>query len=160
MFDRILRALALGAGVVLLGLLGLVLFDVVMRYALRLPFLGAYEMSELAMVLIVFLALPYCAATGGHVAVDVLAPILDRPALRWLNALIHFAGAMLMLVIAWQVTLYAMGSAARGEATNMLRIPKLPFELVTAGSAAVFAIVLLVLAWRALHGSQHPESRR
>ena len=45
MFDRFLRALALGAGAALVGLLALVLIDVVMRYALRLPFLGAYEMS-------------------------------------------------------------------------------------------------------------------
>jgi len=160
MFDRILRALALGAGVVLLGLLGLVLFDVVMRYALRLPFLGAYEMSELAMVLIVFLALPYCGATGGHVAVDVLAPFLDRPQLRWLNAMIHLAGAVLMAIIAWQSMLYAIVSGQRGEATNMLRIAKYPFELVTAASAAVFALVLLLQAWRALRPSQPPETRR
>jgi len=159
MFDRFLRALAVGAGIVLLGLLGLVLFDVVMRYALRLPFLGAYEMSELAMVLIVFLALPYCGATGGHVAVDVLSPILDRPALRWLNAAIHLAGAILMAVIAWQTTLYAIGSAQRGEATNMLKIAKYPFELVAAASSAVFAVVLLVLAWRALRSSRSEERR-
>ena len=150
MFDRFLRALALVAGAVLLALLGLVLFDVLMRYALRLPFLGAYEMSELAMVLIVFLALPYCAATGGHVAVDLLSPVLDRPGLRWLTAVIHLAGAALMAVIAWQATRYAIGSAARGEATNMLKIPQLPFELVTAACAAIFALVLLVHAWRAL----------
>lgn len=160
MFNRFLRLLALGAGAVLLGLLGLVLFDVVMRYALRLPFLGAYEMSELAMVLIVFLALPYCAATGGHVAVDVLAPILDRPALRWLTVAIHLAGAVLMVIIAWQATLYAMGSAARGEASNMLKIAKYPFELVTAASAAAFALVLLVQAWRAVRPTQQPEARR
>jgi TRAP-type C4-dicarboxylate transport system permease small subunit len=160
MFDRILRALALGAGVVLLGLLGLVLFDVVMRYALRLPFLGAYEMSELAMVLIVFLALPYCAATGGHVAVDVLAPVLDLPGLRWFTAVIHLAGAALMAVIAWQSTLYAIVSSQRGEATNMMKIAKYPFELVAAAGAAVFAIVLLLQAWRAIRPSQRPESRR
>ena len=160
MFDRLLRALALGAGLVLLGLLGLVLFDVVMRYALRLPFLGAYEMTELAMVLIVFLALPYCAATGGHVAVDVLSPVLDRPGLRWFNALIHLSGAALMLVIAWQATLYAMGSVARGEATNMLRIAKYPFELVTAACAAIFALVLLGQAWKALRPPKQPEFRR
>jgi TRAP-type transport system small permease protein len=160
MFDRFLRALALGAGAALVGLLALVLFDVVMRYALRLPFLGAYEMSELLMVLIVFLALPYCGATGGHVAVDVLAPWLDRPGLRWLNALIHVAGAVLMALIAWQATLYAMSSMARGEATNMLRIAKYPFELVTAASAAIFAIVLLLQAWRTLRPSQRPEARR
>jgi TRAP-type C4-dicarboxylate transport system permease small subunit len=150
MVDRVLRWLALGAGMVLLGLLGLVLFDVVMRYALRLPFLGAYEMSELAMVLIVFLALPYCAATRGHVAVDVLSPLLDRPGLRWLNAAIHLAGAFLMAVIAWEATRYAMGSVARGEATNMLGIPKFPFELVSAAGAALYAVVLLLQAWQAL----------
>lgn len=159
MFDRFLRALALGAGAALLGLLALVLFDVVMRYALRLPFLGAYEMSELLMVLIVFLALPYCGATGGHVAVDVLAPLLDRPALRWLNALLHLAGAVLMAIVAWQATLYAMGSVARGEATNMLRIAKYPFELVAAASALVFAVVLLVQAWQALRPSRQSETR-
>ena len=160
MFDRGLRLLALGAGMVLLGLLGLVIFDIIMRYVLRLPFLGAYEMSELLMVLIVFLALPYCAATGGHVAVDLLAPILDRPGFRWLNVLIHLAGAVLMAVIAWQATIYAFVSAARGEATNMLKIPKQPFELVTAFCAALFAIVLLVQAWRALRPPQPPDAPR
>jgi TRAP-type transport system small permease protein len=160
MFDRVLRALALQGGAVLLGLLGLVLFDVVMRYALRLPFLGAYEMTELAMVLIVFLALPYCAVTGGHVAVDVLGSILDRPSLRWLTAAIHLSGASLMTVIAWQATLYALGSGARGEATNMLKIPRLPFELVTAVSTALFAVTLVVLAWRAVRPSPPPASRR
>ena len=160
MFERFLRLLALGAGAVLLGLLALVLFDIVMRYALRLPFLGAYEMSELAMVLIVFLALPYCAATGGHVAVDVLAPVLDRRGLRWLAAAIHLAGAALMAIIAWQATLYAIVSGQRGEATNMLKIAKYPFELVTAACAAIFALVLLAHAWRALRPSRQPEPRR
>jgi TRAP-type C4-dicarboxylate transport system permease small subunit len=159
-FDRFLRWLALGAGVVLLGLLGLVLFDVLMRYALRLPFLGAYEMTELAMVVIVFLALPYCAATGGHVAVDLLAPLLDRPGWRWLTVANHLAGAALMAVIAWQATLYAIGSGQRGEATNMLGIPKLPFEFVTAFCSAVFAVVLLLHAWKALRFPRQPDGGR
>ncbi len=160
MFDRFLRALALGGGAVLLGLLGLVLFDVVMRYALRLPFLGAYEMTELAMVLIVFLALAYCGATDGHVAVDVLSPILDRPGLRWLTVATHLGGGALMALIAWQTTLYAIGSVERGEASNMLGIPKAPFELVAAAGSAAFAAVLLVQAWRALRPPRQSEARR
>lgn len=149
MLDRTLRALALGAGAVLLALLALVLFDVVMRYALRLPFLGAYEFTELAMVLIVFLALPYCAATGGHVAVDVLAPVLDRPGLRWIAVVVHLAGAALLVVIAWRTVLHAIGSAGRGEATNMMRVPHAPFELVAAAAVVLFAAVLVAQAWRA-----------
>jgi TRAP-type C4-dicarboxylate transport system permease small subunit len=150
MFDRVLRVLALGGGVVLLGLMGLVAYDVVMRYVLRLPFLGAYEMTELAMALIVFLGLPYCAATGGHVAVDVLGPWLDRPAFRWVNVLLPLAGAALTATMAWQSALYALDSHSRGEATNMLRIELFPFQLVGAASMALFSVVLLVQAWRAL----------
>ncbi len=160
MFDRVLRALALGGGGVLLGLMGLILFDVIMRYVLRLPFLGAFELTELAMVLVVFFALPYCAATGGHVAVDVLSPVLDRPGLRWLTAIVHFTGAMLLLVMAWQAMLFAIGSGKRGEATNMLEIPKLPFELVTAVSTALFAVILLLQAWRALRPHEQADTRR
>lgn len=150
MFDRSLRALALGGGAVLLGLMALIAFDVVMRYVLRLPFLGAYEMTELAMALIVFLGLPYCAATGGHVAVDVLSPVLDRPALRWVAVAIHLAGAALTAIMAWQSALYAFTSRSRGEATNMLKIELWPFELLTAASLALFSAVLLVQAWKAL----------
>jgi TRAP-type C4-dicarboxylate transport system permease small subunit len=148
MFERFLRALAIGGGVVLLGLMGA--FDVVMRYGLRIPFLGAYEMTELAMALIVFLALPYCAITEGHVAVDVLGGLLDRPAFRWLNVLLPLTGAALMAVIAWQSVLYAFASKSRGEATNMLKIDLFPFQLLTAASMALFGVVLLIQAWRAL----------
>jgi TRAP-type C4-dicarboxylate transport system permease small subunit len=159
MFDRILRALALCGGAALLGLLGLVLFDVLMRYVLRLPFLGAYEMTELAMVLIVFLGLAYCGATGGHVAVDVLSPVLDRPAFRWLAVVSNLIGAALMALVAWQTVRYALGSIARGEATNMLKIPKYPFELIAAVGVAAFAVVLAVQAWRAARPPRPPGSR-
>jgi TRAP-type transport system small permease protein len=135
---------------VLLGLMGLIAFDVVMRYVLRIPFLGAYEMTEIAMALIVFLGLPYCAATGGHVAVDVFGPLLERPAFRWVNVLLPLAGAALTAIMAWQSVLYALDSRSRGEATNMLRIDLFPFQLVGAASLALFSLVLLAQAWKAL----------
>jgi TRAP-type C4-dicarboxylate transport system permease small subunit len=159
-FDRVLRALAYCAGAVLLGLMALILFDVLMRYVLRLPFLGGFELTELLMVLVVFLALPYCAATNGHVSVDVFARQLDRPRLRWILVPIHLAGAALMILIAWQATVYAAGSAGRGEASQMLKVPGWPFEVVTAASAAVFAVVLLNQAWRVLRPSPRAESRQ
>jgi TRAP-type C4-dicarboxylate transport system permease small subunit len=152
MLDRLLRGLALAAGAVLLALMGLVLFDVLMRYVLRLPFLGAYELTELAMVLIVFLGLAYTGATGGHVAVDVFARLLERPGLRWFGVAVNLAGAGLLGVISWRTVLHAIESGARGEATNMMRIPHQPFELVAAACTALFAAVLLAQAWRAARG--------
>ena len=57
MFDRVLRALAYCAGAVLLGLMALVLFDVLMRYVLRLPFLGGFH--DLSVQLRTLLGLTY-----------------------------------------------------------------------------------------------------
>jgi TRAP-type C4-dicarboxylate transport system permease small subunit len=150
MYLRLLRVLALCGGAVLMGLMGLIAFDVVMRYGLRIPFLGAYEMTELAMALIVFLALPFCAATEGHVAVDVLGPWLDRPGWRWLNVLVALAGAALTAVMAWETVRYALDSNSRGDATNMLKIDLFPFQLVAGISLALFCAVLLQQAWKAL----------
>src|SRR5688572_28712361 len=105
---RLLRALALVAGAVLLGLMLLVVFDIAMR-RLRLQFLGGHEMTELAMAVIVALGLPYCALMGSHVAVDIFAKFLDRPALRWVDTLMHLLGAVLLALVAWQTTIYAYG---------------------------------------------------
>lgn len=150
MFERFLRALALGGGIVLLGLMALVAFDVVMRYVLRIPFLGAYELTELAMVLIVFLGLPYCAFTGGHVAVDSFDHWLDRPAFRWLHGVVALVGAALLAVMSWETVRYALRGKERGEATNMLKIDLFPFELLAAASLALFCVVLAYQAWKHL----------
>jgi len=151
-FAALLRALAYGAGAVLLGLVALVAFDIVMRRVLKLPFLGGFEMTELAMVVIVALGLPYCAALGGHVSVDLFGKVLDRPGLRWLTGLVHFTGAVLLAVVAWRTVVYALGSYRWGDATNMMAIPKYPFQIVTAVGAALFAAVLLGQAIRVLRG--------
>jgi TRAP-type C4-dicarboxylate transport system permease small subunit len=152
---RVLRALALCGGAVLLGLMALVAFDIVMRRVINQPFLGGFEMTELAMAVIVALGLPYCAVLGSHVAVDLFAKWLDRPALRWIDVVIHLAGAVLLAVVAWRTTLYALGSYRFGDATNMMAIPKYPFQLVTAASAALFALVLFVQAAKAARGRAH-----
>lgn len=151
-FTALLRILAHVGGAVLLGLVALVAFDIAMRRVLHVPFLGGLEMTELAMVIIVALGLPYCAALGGHVSVDLFGKFLDRPALRWVNALVHLAGALLLAVVAWRTVLHAIGSYRWGDATNMMAIPKYPFQLVTAAGAALFAAVLLGQAVRAMRG--------
>ena len=148
-FGALLRALAYAGGAVLLGLVALVTFDIVMRRVLKLPFLGGFEMTELAMVVIVALGLPYCAALGGHVSIDLFSKYLDRPGLRWIGVAVHLAGALLLAVVAWRTIVYALGSYRWGDASNMMAIPKYPFQLVTALGCGLFAAVLLGQAIRA-----------
>jgi TRAP-type transport system small permease protein len=150
LLERLLRALAYGGGAVLFGLMLLVIYEVLMRYFFGRPFRGGYEMTELAMSLIVAFALPYTAISKGHVAIDILGRWLDRPAMRWLTALVHLAGAVLLALVAWRTSLYAMGSYRWGDLSNMMRIPKYPFQMAIAVSAALFSLVLVLEALKAL----------
>jgi len=152
-FDRLLRWMALGAGLILLALTVLTVVDVALRYFFNMPFRGSLEATEYAMALIVFLSLAWCGATGGHIAVDLLDRWLDRPSLRWLPALMSLAGGMLFAVIAWRVaveTVYGWNQVG-----NMLRWPHWPFKLGSAFGALMFALVCLKQAlagWREAHG--------
>lgn len=158
-FERALRALALASGFILLFVMVYTVADVVMRYAFNRPFSGSVEVTEFAMSLIVFLALPYTGWAGAHISVDLFEKFLDRPALRLLPSVIAFVGAALFLVIAWRVMLET--TATLNQTSNMLRMPHYPFRLAVAVCSFLFAIVLLVQGWQALwrrpeHGTHHP----
>jgi TRAP-type C4-dicarboxylate transport system permease small subunit len=148
-FERLLRLMALGAGLILLALTVLTVVDVVLRYFFNMPFRGSLEATEYAMALIVFLSLAWCGATGGHIAVDLLDRLLDRPSLRWLPSLMSLAGGILFLVIAWRVAAEAVYGWS--QIGNMLRWPHWPFKFGAAFGALMFALVCLGQAragWR------------
>lgn len=149
-FDRFLRAMALLAGVVLLLLMAFTVLDVVMRYFFNAPFRGSLEATEFAMAIIVFLGLAYCGWVGGHIGVDLLEKLLEKPSMRFVPVLVNLAGAILFAVIAVEVvseTLFAWS-----QVSNMLRMPHWPFRLVVAFGSGLYAIVLLIHTVQAARG--------
>lgn len=91
---------------VVLGLVLIVNFDVVARGAFNAPFLGAVEVVQFSMVLIVFLQLPDVArvnrltrSDGTLVAITNMVPWLGNA----LRHLVDAISAMLMGLIAWAI---------------------------------------------------------
>ena len=152
-FERLLRFIAYGGGLVLAGLMLLVIYEIAMRYYFGRPFRGGYELTELAMSLIVALGFPYTAISRGHVTVDLLGRWLDLPVFRWLSALVHLAGAAFLAYVAWRAWLYAAGSLRWSDVTNMMRIPKHPFQFAVAISLGLFSLVLLLEALKTIFPS-------
>ena len=149
-FEQGLRLLAYAGGLVLAGLVVLIIYEIAARYFFGRPFRGGFEMTELAMSLIVACGLPYTAIRREHVSVDIFSGFLDRPSMRWLNFLVHAIGAVILGVIAWESFGYAMKGMSYGDVTNMMRIPKSPFQFAVAISAMLFTIVLIIDALKAL----------
>ena len=156
-FERFLRLLAYAGGLVLVGLAVLILYDIFMRFFFGRPFRGGFEMTQVAMSVIVACGLPYTAITNGHVSVDIFSKFLDRPVFRWLNFAVQAAGAAALYLLAWQSAKHAVSAMAYGDLTNMMRIPLYPFKAAIAVSAALFAIVLTLNAIKSLRPAPQGE---
>ena len=156
-FEQGLRLLAYAGGLVLVGLAVLIIYEIGARYFFGRPFRGGFEMTELAMSVIVACGLPYTAIQRGHVSVDIFSNRLDRPGMRWLNFAVHALGAIVLGVLAFQSFGYAIKSYGYGDVSNMMRIPKFPFQFAVAISASLFTVVLIIDALKALRPSADPS---
>ncbi|MFQ5960773.1 MAG: TRAP transporter small permease [Candidatus Methylomirabilales bacterium] len=150
--DRSVRLLAYLGGIMLLWLMGLTVVAVVMRYVFNAPILGAQDISELSLVLVVFFALAHCGWTGGHVAVDLIGTVLKPETLRWTDTLVRAISGLLFVYVTWQTMRQGLDALEFGEASNLVEIPHFPFILVVAFGSAVYALVLLVQAVRVARG--------
>ena len=147
------RRIAEAGGAVILAMMLVAVLDVVLRYVFNAPLSSSYELIQLGMVLVVYCGLAWCGLTGGHIAVNFLGALLDRPRLRWLNALVHCVGAILFLVIAWRSAGEAVKYFASGETTNMLKAPLYPFLAAVAAGALLYAFTFGWQCIRSLRGT-------
>ena len=146
LFGRLLRAMALAGGWVLMALMAYTVVDVVLRYAFNRPFSGSLEITEFAMSAIVFLGIAYCGWLGGHVAVDILERPLENPRLRFIPIILTFVSAVLFVAIAWLTLAETLGTMHR--VSNMMRWPHWPFQFIVVLGSAMYAIVLFIQTFR------------
>jgi len=145
---------AVGAGilVVLMLITGI---DVVGRYVFHRPFIGAYELSELSMAMVVLLGWAYNQAVKGHVDIDLLHKRLPRSIQNILDFLIPLLGLTLFVFIAWQSINFTMDSIGWHETTEMLHIPVWIFKLMIFIAAAAISfefIADIITAYQRIRG--------
>lgn len=140
------RFLAGVAGAALLWLMLLTVVAVVMRYVFNAPILGAQDLSELSLAVVVFLGMPYCGWTGGHVAVDLISSLAGESRLRYTDTLVRLLGAVLVAFVAWQAMRQGLDALEYGDATNLVEILHHPFLFLMSFGWALFAVVLLLQA--------------
>lgn len=131
------------ASLLLFGLMALTCVDVVGRYFLDRPVVGAFEVTEILVVALVFAALPLTTLRGEHVEVDLLA-MTAGPRLNRLMLLFSACfSAALLATFAWRLAVYAEKSAHDGAVTNALGIPLAPFGYFAAFACLLSAAILV-----------------
>lgn len=138
------RSLGVVAAILLVILVSITCIDVVGRYFLNAPLNGAFEMTEVLLVALVFAALPLATERREHVEVDLLAFALGEKANR---ALIAFGGlftAAVFLTFAWRLWIHSAKAASDGAVTNALSIPLAPFGYAAAIACVVSALLAIL----------------
>lgn len=124
---RVEAILGVAASAVLLALMLLTFADVVGRYVLNRPVRGAFEVTELMLVVLIFAGLPLVSYADEHALMDFIDRLLPSRAQRRLERAVQALCAAVMLLLAWLVWLKADRIWAYRDATDVLRVVYGPF---------------------------------
>jgi TRAP-type C4-dicarboxylate transport system permease small subunit len=145
------------AGVALFGMMVLTFADVFARKFLPNSIRGAVELTELLMLVMIFVVLPMVSRAGEHIVFDLFDRVLPAAWLRWQKRIAHVVAAVLFGGAAWIVFERAQRTASVGDITSALEIRLAPFHFVAAAMLVLTALVHLGLAWRADPGAAPRE---
>lgn len=114
--------------------------DVIGRYFFNAPVLGAYEITEYLMLIMVFSFLALAQSAKVHINVDIVynhLPTRLRPILERFN---HLVCLLMMILVTWMGVQRVLDLKKTGEASVLLKIPDYPFAIFLVIGSLAFCI--------------------
>jgi len=143
---RFENLLALVSGGALFAMMCLTFVDVIGRKFFHASITGGLELTEIAMLLMIFFALPLTSISGEHIVFDLLDRVVPPRMRRWQHMIAHLVAAALFLGGAWVVELRAARAVEYGDTTAQLGIPLGPFQYLIVAMLALTGIIHFLLA--------------
>jgi TRAP-type transport system small permease protein len=146
------------AAIALFAMMLLTFADVFSRKFLGNSITGAVELTELAMLVMIFCALPLASLAGEHIVFDLLDRVLPAGLVRWQQLAAQVLTALVFGGAGWVVWQRALRTADMGDTTATLVIRIAPYQQLVAVMLAVTAAVHVWLAWRQLRAPAPPAA--
>ena len=131
------------AGWLLAAVMFLVVANVVMRGAFKLPVFGAYEYVGLLTALVIAFSLARCEAQNGHIEISFLAERWPPGVRAAVAVLAGAAGFGFWAVASWYVLSYARTLAQKGQVTSTAQLPSWLFVAAVAAGLLLYSLVIL-----------------
>lgn len=154
------RVLGYIAAASLFAMMTLTFADVVGRKFFDNSIIGSFELTELLMLVLIFIALPLTSLRGEHVVFDLLDRMMGPGARAWQHRLSNGLCAAMLLGAAWLVWQRALRTAEFGDNTAQLKIEMAPFHFMVALMLTLTAAMHVYLVVRGLagHATEHERS--
>lgn len=132
------------AGIALLGMIAVNVGDVTLRNVFGIPTLGAYEMIELLLAAVAFLAIPEAFLRENHITVELIDQVVSERVVGWLRMFGAALVVLYLVLLAWKMVQPALDFAEFGEVTMELRVPMAyPAFVILAGIVGSVIAALL-----------------
>jgi TRAP-type C4-dicarboxylate transport system permease small subunit len=135
--------LGAAASAILLAMVFLTVVDVVARYVFSRPVRGAFEVTELMLLVLIFAGLPIVSYGDEHAVMDFIDRLLGPRGQRRIERAVQVVNAAFMLLLAWLVWGKADRIWAYRDATDVLRIVYGPFVYFMAVACALAGLIHL-----------------
>jgi TRAP-type C4-dicarboxylate transport system permease small subunit len=142
---------------ILFALMLMTAVDVLGRYFFNVPLLGAYELSEIAIALVVGGSLPLVTMRREHVEINVLDPLLVGKGHELRAALVGACGVFANGVVAWRIWVEAVNARELQAVSDLLQIPRAPILYFVSTSLALAAVIGVVIVIRHLRQLGQPR---
>ncbi len=140
-FSNITSVIAM---VVIFAIMFVLVIDIILRLTTKeLAVLGTYELTEMAMVVIIFLSLAITQIEKEHVHVTMFIDMLPNRIKTFINAIISAFTTVLCGITLYTCILQAIGETASGITTAVLYLPTGPFCWIMA--LGMFSLTLVLL---------------
>lgn len=129
-----------GAGAALVAILALTVADITGRSAFSRPVPGTVEITSMALVVVVFLAVAHSEDMGDHITIDL---IYERVGDRFKAFLDVFSDLLTIIIVglmALQLYRFALRNVDSGAETPVLQWPVWPFVLVAAIGSVLYTL--------------------
>lgn len=145
--NRVVNQIVGGFGIaVCIGLVVMTVSDIVMRYFFNRPYSFSFEVTQLALVLIVFSFIPYSTSQLRHVSIEVLVERFNQKQRFYLDLTGDIFCAFMFLLICRQSFLEGRQQQLFGSITGELEIPLFPFYYFVSFGVLLSALSLVLSA--------------
>lgn len=142
--ERATGLVAIGGGLLALGVAGLATTSVAMRWLLGAPIEGDFEYVKMATAVAVFAYLPYTQARRGNIMVDTFSQWLSPRARHVVDGIWDIAYGVLIGFIGYCLAFGLLDSWNSGETTMQRQIPLWPTIAVSFALCGLLAAVAVV----------------
>jgi TRAP-type transport system small permease protein len=124
-------------------LMFLTVADVAGRYLFNRPVPGTFELTEMIMVPIVFLALGLAQHHNEHIALDLAYNYFSLPLKKVTRVIADVVSLVIAVAVTWQLYEYFMRMLDGDYTTAVLQVPVHPFVVLALAGVASYLLAII-----------------